>query len=75
MHDALMAIDWVVHSKACIGHTERVVDYLARYTHRIVLTDARLVAIKGERVALRYLHDRDTRTHELVWLDAAELVR
>ena len=73
--DALMAVDWVVYSKACLGHTGRVVDYLARYTHRIALTDTRLFAIRGERVALRYLHDREARTHKLLWLDAAELVR
>ncbi len=41
MLDTLMASDWVVYSKPCLTHTGTVVDYLARYSHRIALTDAR----------------------------------
>ncbi|MEY6434039.1 transposase, partial [Thioalkalicoccus limnaeus] len=59
MLDALMARDWVVYSKPCLTHTETVVDYLGRYSHRIALSDARLVNFDGERVALRYKDYRD----------------
>ncbi|MEY6433594.1 transposase [Thioalkalicoccus limnaeus] len=57
--DNLMARDWVVYSKPCLTHTETVVDYLGRYSHRIALSDARLVNFDGERVALRYKDYRD----------------
>ena len=75
MLDALMAREWVVYAKPCLGHTVRVVDYLARYSHRIALTDSRLIGVEGERVALRYLDYREGRTAKTSWLDAEELVR
>lgn len=44
--DTLMATDWVVYSKPCLTHTETVVDYLARYSHRIALSDARTLSLR-----------------------------
>jgi len=74
MLDALMATDWVVYAKSCLGHTESVVAYLARYTHRTALSDQRLIGIEGERVGLRYTDHRDGQRKAL-WLDATELIR
>ncbi len=75
MLDALMASDWVVYAKPCLSHTDSVLAYLARYSHRIALSDHRLVAIAGERVGLRYRDYRNGRAHKTVWLDGPELVR
>lgn len=36
----LMSHDWVVYTKDCVHHTGRVMEYLARYTHRIAISDA-----------------------------------
>ena len=73
--DALMATEWVVYAKSCPGHTEAVLSYLARYTHRIALSDARLVAIDGERVGLRVRDHRHGGERKTLWLDGVELVR
>jgi hypothetical protein len=73
--DALMSTDWVVYSKPCLGHTDTVLAYLARYTHRIALSDARVLAIDGERIALRYRDHRADGAHKTLWLDGVELVR
>lgn len=67
--------DWVVYTKPCLGHTERVVDYLARYSHRIALSDARIVGLQHGRVGLRYLDYRDHNTRKTLWLTPQELVR
>jgi hypothetical protein len=75
MLDTLMAKDWVVYAKPCIGHTERVVGYLGRYTHRIALSDRRLVGINATRVGLRYTDYRDGGRHKTTWLEGTELVR
>jgi len=74
MLDALMATDWVVNAKPCLGHTESVLASLARYTHRTALTDPRLIGIEGERVGLRYTGHRDGERKAL-WLEATELIR
>jgi hypothetical protein len=52
--DTLMGTEWVVYSKPCLVHTETVVDYLGRYSHRTALSDSRLLSFDGESVELRY---------------------
>jgi len=75
MLDALMATQWVVYAKPCLGHTDAVLGYLARYTHRIALSDARLVALDGERVGLTVRDHRHGGERKTLWLDGVELVR
>ena len=36
--------DWVVYAKPPFGGPEQVLDYLARYTHRVAIANSRLVA-------------------------------
>ena len=72
--DALMAADWVVYSKPCLTHTETVVDYLGRYSHRIALSDARLLQFADGAVELAYTDYRDGR-HKVMTLAAKELLR
>ena len=73
--DALMATDWVVYSKPCLTHTETVVDYLARYSHRIALTEARILNLDGDRVQLGYKDYRDGNRHKILTLSEEELIR
>ena len=61
--DKVMAVDWVVYSKHCLKHSATVVEYLARYTHRI--RDHRCPdswRVDDDSVTLRYkdyaVHDR-----------------
>ena len=54
MLDRLMSKDWVVYAKACLGYTEQVVDYLARYTHRIAISDQRIRRIENGKVTFDY---------------------
>lgn len=73
--DRLMATDWVVYSKPCLTHTETVVDYLGRYSHRIALTDGRILDRDGEQVRLDYKDYRDGDRHKVLTLSGAELLR
>jgi hypothetical protein len=75
MLDRLMATDWVVYSKPCLTYTETVVDYLGRYSHRIALSDRRLLAIDGDRVQLDYQDYRDGDRHKVLTLTGEELIR
>jgi hypothetical protein len=72
--DALMEKDWVVYAKPCLQRPETVVAYLARYTHRVALSDSRLVDFKDQRVGLRYKDYRDER-QKTMNLSAEELIR
>jgi hypothetical protein len=53
--------EWVVYAKAPFGGAEQVLDYLARYTHRVAISNSRLVALTSEAVTFHY---RDSRHHD-----------
>jgi len=67
--------DWVVYAKPPFGGPAQVLDYLGRYTHRVAISNNRLVAYKNGEVTFQWKdrkkHDR-TRT---MTLDADEFIR
>src|SRR5262249_58998126 len=42
--------DWVVYAKPPFGGPQQVLKYLARYTHRVAISDRRLVSLEGGQV-------------------------
>jgi hypothetical protein len=73
--DKLMAQEWVVYTKHCLNRTETVIDYLARYTHRIAITNARILSVDHTGVLLRYKDYRDHDRHKTMQLAGDEFVR
>lgn len=66
--NASVKTDWVVYAKPPFGGPEQVLKYLARYTHRVAISNARLVAMDEEGVTFRwkdYAHDSAPRTMAL----------
>lgn len=70
----LMQKTWVVYTKACHGQPEKVVEYLSRYTHRIALSEQRLLTMNNEHVALRWKDYRDGK-QKVMQLSGVELIR
>ena len=46
--------NWVVYAKPPFGGPQHVLGYLARYTHRVAITNHRLVAFDGDQVTFRW---------------------
>jgi hypothetical protein len=46
--------DWVVYAKAPFGGPEHVLQYLARYTHRVAISNHRLLAVDDDHVTFRW---------------------
>ena len=46
--------NWVVYAKRPFRGPEQVFRYLARYTHRIAISDSRITAFDGEKVSFRH---------------------
>src|SRR6202041_1998117 len=46
--------DWVVYSKRPFGGPEHVLHYLARYTHRVAISNHRLVSVTDGKVTFLY---------------------
>jgi hypothetical protein len=70
-----MQTDWVVYSKACVSRTDTVVAYLARYSHRIAISDRRILGLEGDQVAFRYKDYRDHDQSKVMRLSGVEFIR
>ncbi len=51
--------DWVVFAKRPFAGPEQVLAYLARYTHRVAISNSRLLAIDDDHVAIRWKDYRE----------------
>ncbi len=49
----LYKTSWVVYAKRPFGGPEQVFRYLGRYTHRVAISDARLVSVDDQTVVFR----------------------
>ena len=66
---------WVVHAKPPFGGPEQVLKYLARYTHRVAISNGRLVAVQDGRVTFRWRDSAHGNQTKLMALDAVEFIR
>jgi hypothetical protein len=67
--------EWVVYCKPPLKHPEKVVDYLGRYTHRVALSNDRLVKLEGNRVTFRWRDSADNNKIKWLPLEAFEFIR
>jgi hypothetical protein len=66
--DALFETDWVVYAKPAFGGASAVLRYLGRYTHRVAISNHRLLAFDGDHVTFQwkdYAHNDQRRTMTL----------
>ncbi len=73
--DELYAAPWVVYSKPPFGGAERGLQYLARYTHRVAISDDRLKGLDGDRVVFDWKDYRDDNQVKVTRLEAVEFLR
>jgi hypothetical protein len=67
--------EWVVYCKPPLKHPEKVIDYLGRYTHRVALSNDRLVKREGDRVTFRWRDSADNNKIKWLTLEAFEFIR
>jgi hypothetical protein len=65
---------WVVHAKRPFGGPAEVLKYLARYTHRVAISNGRLVEMQDGRVTFRWRDSADHNRMKLLTLDAVEFI-
>jgi hypothetical protein len=73
--NALRKKSWVVYAKEPFGSPLHVLDYLGRYTHRVALSNDRIVSAHSREVTFSY---RDRKNHDrkkTMTLDAHEFIR
>ena len=67
--------DWVVYTKKAMGGPEQVLRYLGRYTHRIAISNHRLVAFDGVDVTFRWKDHAHHGRKGTMPLEAPEFLR
>jgi hypothetical protein len=73
--DRLYQKSWWVYSKPPFGGPEKVLKYLARYTHRVALSNRRLVGLENDQVTFTYKdYSQRGRVREMT-LPAEEFIR
>jgi hypothetical protein len=66
---------WVVYAKRPFAGPEQVLDYVGRYTHRVAISNNRLLDIEGGQVSFRYKDYRNQGQQKTMTLSAEEFIR
>lgn len=67
--------EWIVYAKAPFAGPEQVLDYVGRYTHRVAISNNRLLNIEDGHVTFRYKDYRDGDAQKTMTLAAEEFMR
>jgi len=72
--DKLYTHKWVVSVREPIKQAEHVLEYLARYTHRVAIANSRLVAMDDGTVTFKYKDRKNNRLKQTA-ISAVEFIR
>ena len=66
---------WVVYAKAPFGGPPHVLEYLGRYTHRVAISNRRLLALQNGHVSFEWKDYRDAGKSKVMTVSAPEFIR
>jgi hypothetical protein len=66
--------EWVVYCKPAVQGTRTVLNYLARYIHRVAITNSRIISADNGKVTFRYKGSRGDKTRTMT-VSAQEFIR
>jgi hypothetical protein len=75
MINALKDKQWITYSKQPFGGPDQVLEYLGRYTHRVAITNNRILSIEGGEVTFKYCDRSDESKIKELKLKAKEFIR
>lgn len=66
---------WIVYAKSPMGNTSQVVEYLARYAHKVAISNHRIVKVTDENVSFKYKDYADGKKTKTMQLPNNEFTR
>jgi len=72
---SLFKKDWVVYAKRPFGGPMQVIEYLGRYTHKVAISNHRIVEVSDEHVRFRYQDYRNGGQVRIMQLTNREFIR
>jgi hypothetical protein len=73
--DQAYAKEWVVYAKKPFAGPQQVLKYLGRYTHRIAISNYRIVDVRDDKVVFKWKDHRDGNKTKLMTLSTSEFLR
>jgi len=73
--DQLGKPKWVVYAKPPMDGPQHVLQYLARYTHRVAISNGRLLSLAEDRISFRWRDSKDGKRLKIMTLDPVEFIR
>jgi hypothetical protein len=71
----LYKTSWVVYCKKCFAGPGQVITYLGRYTHRVAISESRIIGCDNDKVTFRWKDYRDHNRWKQMSLSADEFIR
>jgi hypothetical protein len=75
LFDALFSKDWVVYAKKPFGSPSSVVAYLGRYTHKVAISNHRIVRVAQSKVSFKAKNYKKEGKQEILTLETNEFIR
>ncbi|MGF7059957.1 IS91 family transposase [Brassicibacter mesophilus] len=73
--DNLYKKEWVVYSKPPFRSAEYVLEYLGRYTHKVAISNHRILKLEDNKVTFKWRDYRDDNKNKTMTLDVFEFIR
>lgn len=73
--DTVYHKDFVVYAKKAFSTAAQVVEYLGRYTHRVAISDRRILGITQDRVIFQWRDRSDNNASKVMCLQISEFIR
>jgi hypothetical protein len=75
LYSKLKRMKWMVDARPPLGNPEHVLQYLARYTHRVAISNGRLIDLQDGEITFRWRDSADHNQQKLKKLGAIEFMR
>ena len=72
---ALYQNEWVVYCKPPFKNVSKVIEYLGRYTHRVAISNRRILDLKDGKVSFSWRDYRDNNKKKTMTVTAVEFIR
>ena len=75
LRESLYNKNWIVYAKQPFGGPAQVLEYLGRYTHKVAISNHRIVSTGDDKVSFRYKDYADGSRQKTMTLEATEFLR
>ena len=75
LRETLYNKSWIVYAKQPFGGPQQVIEYLGRYTHKVAISNHRIVSIQNDEVSFTYKDYADNSKQKIMILEATEFLR